>query len=322
MPRQSVVSEQELIDRIIAAETAVTRAAINAIFAARSSLGSLNNIATLIQQGRIEDLVQLAAQAGALEVSRAYAAVYNATGTAAANNLGNVLDASVNFDQYSERAVQRVREHRLRLVREWTDTQRAAGTAAVQRGIERGANPRDQAREFRATTGLTARQEQAVANYRTSLERAHRGSSDALSRELRDHRFDRTVIRAANTGEPLTAAQIDRMVARYRERYVKYRAEVIARTEALRAVNSGLTDSFRQFTADGVIPEGEVEREWMATFDGRTRPTHQAAHGQTTGLNTPFIVGGYALMFPGDPDGPPQETIQCRCTTAINILTP
>jgi uncharacterized protein with gpF-like domain len=31
-------------------------------------------------------------------------------------------------------------------------------------------------------------------------------------------------------------------------------------------------------------------------------------------MGQPFIVGGARLMQPGDPAGPPGETIQCRCT--------
>lgn len=92
------------------------------------------------------------------------------------------------------------------------------------------------------------------------------------------------------------------------------RAVVIARTETLGALNGSRTDSFQAFAAE---TEEELERMWLSTVDPRTRPTHVAADGQRTGVTDPFMVGGFALMFPGDPTGPAQEVIQCRCTTLL-----
>lgn len=51
-----------------------------------------------------------------------------------------------------------------------------------------------------------------------------------------------------------------------------------------------------------------------STDDTRTRPTHHEADGQRTLLTEPFIVGGARLLYPGDPRGPAQEVIQCRCS--------
>lgn len=53
---------------------------------------------------------------------------------------------------------------------------------------------------------------------------------------------------------------------------------------------------------------------WISTQDQRTRPTHVAADKQRTLLTEPFTVGGAKLLFPGDPRGPAQEVIQCRCS--------
>lgn len=89
------------------------------------------------------------------------------------------------------------------------------------------------------------------------------------------------------------------------------RATVIARTETIGALNAARLEAFRQVAED---EGGEFERVWLSTDDSRTRETHVLADGQRVGLNEPFMVGGFPLMFPGDPSGPPQETIQCRCT--------
>jgi hypothetical protein len=92
------------------------------------------------------------------------------------------------------------------------------------------------------------------------------------------------------------------------------RAVVIARTETLGALNGSRTDAFQAFGAE---TEEELERMWLSTIDTRTRPTHVLADQQRTGLTEPFMVGGFALMSPGDPAGPAAEVIQCRCTTLL-----
>lgn len=70
------------------------------------------------------------------------------------------------------------------------------------------------------------------------------------------------------------------------------------------------TTSCHWFLADGIVVHNSTE-------DHRTRTTHRAADGQRVALASPFIVGGAELMFPGDPSGPPQETIQCRCSLLL-----
>jgi Phage Mu protein F like protein len=90
------------------------------------------------------------------------------------------------------------------------------------------------------------------------------------------------------------------------------RAIVVARTGSLAAVNAGAyTGAIRDAELRGDPAPFKV---WLATSDQRTRPTHRAADGQRTLLTEPFRVGGAQLRFPGDPRGPAQEVIQCRCT--------
>jgi hypothetical protein len=57
-----------------------------------------------------------------------------------------------------------------------------------------------------------------------------------------------------------------------------------------------------------------MEKEWLATPDPRTRPTHVAADGQRVPLNDKFIVGGHEADHPGDIFLPPEERFNCRCT--------
>ena len=96
------------------------------------------------------------------------------------------------------------------------------------------------------------------------------------------------------------------------------RARVIARTESHGARNTVNAASVRRVaSAFGV--DGAFSRRWQSAEDARTRPTHVAADGQTVPLNQPFTVGNASLDFPGDPSGPPEEVINCRCTTITVI---
>jgi uncharacterized protein with gpF-like domain len=96
------------------------------------------------------------------------------------------------------------------------------------------------------------------------------------------------------------------------------RARTVARTETIGAVNAGV---FRAAEMDAQ-ERGDVApmKVWIATDDSRTRPTHTDADGQRTLLRSPFQVGGAQLLFPGDPAGPAQEVINCRCTTIPIVL--
>lgn len=88
-------------------------------------------------------------------------------------------------------------------------------------------------------------------------------------------------------------------------------ATAVARTEVIAASNGGAIWQAKQLAAAGV---GPATKTWLATADSRTRRDHRAADGQTVPVDQPFIVGGYALDYPGDPAGPDREVWNCRCT--------
>lgn len=84
------------------------------------------------------------------------------------------------------------------------------------------------------------------------------------------------------------------------------RATTIARTETTGAYNAGALQS--------LMDEGFPYKQWVATAGMRTRETHAAANGQQTRTELPFMIGGFAMMMPGDPNGAASEVINCRCT--------
>lgn len=184
-----------------------------------------------------------------------------------------------------------------------------------------GRNPLTAARRLRESIGLTAKQEKAISNYRRMLEE---GDMAVLRRQLRDRRFDSTTRRAILNGKPLSEEKIDRMVNRYRERYVKYRSETIARTEATRAVQGGGRLYLEEKVQDGTIDERQVRREWIYTRDTDTRVSHRqipALNPQGVGMRQPFETPLGQIMFPGDPAAAPEMSINCRCAVFQRVLS-
>lgn len=277
---------------------------------------AVGRIAPLLEQGRVEDALGTFSKTYEHFASE-WIELYVATAESISAQLERGLGGLVAFDRVNERAVEAMRGSRLRLVSGLSEAQRGAVREALLEGIRTGANPRGQARAFRASIGLTARQEQFVQNFRAELET---GSARALGRRLRDRRFDPTVVRAIE-GEALEAATVDKMVARYRERWVKYRAEVIARTESLRAVHEGAEEAYQQAIDSGDLDPQELVRVWNTAADARVRDSHGSMGGQQRPIGQPFTSGdGAILRYPGDPSASAAETAQCRCVLSTRFV--
>lgn len=86
----------------------------------------------------------------------------------------------------------------------------------------------------------------------------------------------------------------------------RMRADVIARTETHGAANYGANEAAKRTG----LP---LRKEWNASHDENTRDTHSEADGQVVGMDELFEVGDGRLAYPGDPSGPAQEVINCRC---------
>lgn len=80
-----------------------------------------------------------------------------------------------------------------------------------------------------------------------------------------------------------------------------------ARTATTGAENGGRVYSYERAEEMGI----ELEQEWLATLDGRTRHSHRQLDGEKIKVGGTFSNG---CKFPGDPDGAPSEVQNCRCT--------
>ena len=117
---------------------------------------------------------------------------------------------------------------------------------------------------------------------------------------------------------PTVTQRIDEILSVSGSERWRNRARTVARTETMAAVNGG---ALRAAVLDAEA-RGDVApfKQWLSTDDDRTRPTHREADQQRTLVSEPFVVGGANLMFPGDPQGPAAEVINCRCTVLPIVL--
>lgn len=88
-----------------------------------------------------------------------------------------------------------------------------------------------------------------------------------------------------------------------------------ARTATTGAQNAGRVDAYKRAEGMGI----ELEQEWLATLDGRTRYEHRYLDGQHVPVGEPFKVEGYEIKFPGDPSAPGHLIWNCRCTLVSRL---
>lgn len=90
------------------------------------------------------------------------------------------------------------------------------------------------------------------------------------------------------------------------------RAIRIARTEGHRIQNESRYDAQVMAKQRGA----NVVKQWDATLDRRTRPTHQQLDGQIREIEEPYVIpsNGRRGMYPGE-FGVAEEDINCRCAS-------
>ena len=306
--------DEDLLRRLYdAAEQEATREVLRALRRTREEFA-----ADLVRLTTLGDYVGVAALAETIAarigdaITSEYERAYLSAARSATRGLSNGLRLQVSFSGSNPRAAEHLRRHAAQLISEINVTQREAIQAALNDGLARGINPRKVADEIRRTIGLTARQQRAVSNYRRLLES---GSRESLDRALRDPRFDARV-----RGGTLDSKTIDRMVNTYRTNYIRYRSEVIARSEMLRATSEGAFEAYTQAIESGALSRHDYVRQWRTARDERVRGSHRSMHGQVRRFGQPFRSGaGNKLRYPHDPNAPLFETLQCRCLASTRF---
>jgi SPP1 gp7 family putative phage head morphogenesis protein len=85
-----------------------------------------------------------------------------------------------------------------------------------------------------------------------------------------------------------------------------------ARTATTGAENAGRVDAYKRAEDMGI----ELEQEWLATLDSRTRDSHRDMDGESVKVGETFSNG---CRYPGDPRGPAAEIWNCRCTLVSRV---
>lgn len=272
-------------------------------------------------------------------------------GIATAHRVAAVRKFEVEFNRLNPVLIDWMQGYEMNLIREVNKTTLAAVQDTLVEGMKEGAGPREVAREVKKVMGLTLNQRRAVRRFRKELETFHLkrsadgwnlggkisrapggaqvyalnaagdGPKDGINeRRLRDFRFDGQLIKAMTSKKKLSKEQIDKMVTAYTRKFLKYRAETIAATEAMRATNAGVQESWRQMIESGKIAESLVRRQWIVAKDERTCPTCKPIPSMNpkegVGFGVPFATPVGPIMLP------PGTHPRCRCTVFIRFYEP
>jgi len=261
------------------------------------------------------DLVFLAIPLGAkLEpaIRESYSRILGAT-FREAGVATSTLEATgtLRFDLTNPEAIRWAQREAGALVQQVSLSVKQSVRDTVFRGFNEGRTPTWMAKEIRQVIGLTRKQTQAVSNFERLL---REGKAEVLTRALRDHRFDPTIRKAIESGEGLTEAQIDRMTKRYAERMLRYRADMIARSETIKASSAGQQELWRQAVAEGYLDAQKTRQIWIVVPDERLCPICR----MIPVMNPKGVPLGQAFQSPVGPVMRPAETHPaCRCGLSL-----
>lgn len=309
-------------------ETRLQRAFLAAVYLIRDQ-AQIDNIAKMLDRGDVDG----ALRAVGLDPSQfrafdsALAQAYEAGGTATVAGLpilraADGLRLRFQFNIRNPQAEGWLTTYSGNLIRDIFDDQKQMIRDVLARGMKAGANPKSVALDLvgrigpnghrqGGLIGLTQSQEQWVQNYADEL--ASNNPAASLTRVLRDKRFDKTVRKYAEMGQPVPAPLRATMEASYRNRALRLRAETIARKESITALHAAQDEAMRQAVAKG-LDSTTVTYVWRTAHDKRVRDTHKTMDGQVRPYGEDFVTGaGVALAYPGDPSGPAAEVLNCRC---------
>lgn len=319
-------------------EPAIRRAFLNAIADIMSKI-TLRLIVEAMERGDLAgalDAMNIEREAfGGLET--ALADSFNAGGVMAAEGMNlREPDGSrivFRFGVRNPEAEAWLRDHSSGLVTRIVEEQRQNIRTVLETGLSRGDNPRTTALDIveRVSWANGTRTGGAIglsAPHLATVEKARQalssGDVDGMRAYLhlasRDRNFDRMVVKAIKAGVPLPRADVSKVVGRLSDRLLKVRGDAISRTETLTSLNASRNQAMRQAIASGKVDARFVTKIWRATFDRRTRDTHAILNGKSVAFDAPFVsISGAQLQYPGDPNSPASEHINCRCTFELKI---
>ena len=250
------------------------------------------NVSKIVRQG-IGDLENAAVSREVKDAiaSRNYEAIVNAFpwddttktlnltadafGKTIANNIGTGIKAGfkARFDYTDPRSIAWGTEQSARLVTAVTDEVRNQIRDVIGQAFTQNKTVVETARQLRTFIGLNQRQQ-------NSLEKFIQANIDAPN--------------------------LDKLIIDYKKRAIKYRADMIARTEIITAESNGRYLGWTQAVEAGLADPNGMKR-WSAASGERTCDTCGAMNGKSVKWDEPFPNGVF---------NPPAH-VMCRCSTSF-----
>lgn len=245
--------------------------------------------------------------------------------------LGSV---AFRFDMAAPAAIDWIRQESSQLITEVVNDQIEMIKQQLTNGLELGNNPRTTALDLigrynpatktrtGGTVGLTTQQSGWINKARNELSEL---DAHYFTRELRDKRFDSLIRSAIENKKPLTKAQIDNAITQMQNRALKYRGDVIARTESINALRAGQFQAVEQALQVGELDPQDASKSWDATLDKRTRTDHlimEEKYKDGIPVDEAYVFPDLSeAMYPGDNSlgASAKQVIQCRCRNVIKI---
>lgn len=216
---------------------------------------------------------------------------------------------AVAFDHLSPKVIDAIRTLESDAINTLKGDVKEVTRAFLENGLRDGKSPTAIARQLRTVIGMAPNQEAAVRNFERML---RAGDREALTRALRNKRFDGTVTKAF-AGEGLTEKQIDTMSAAYKRKMIANNANVNATTHTRSAYKLGQQLSWLDAQEKGVVPEGfQAAKTWVHMDpQPNPRPEHQAMDGETVPAGQNYSNGD-SYAGEGDP-------FNCHCLDRYSV---
>jgi len=194
-------------------------------------------------------------------------------------------EVKLNLDLLNEKAVQWAATRSAELITVVGNETKAAIRTMVAEAFQEGIPARTLGRLIRPLIGLNERQAKAVVTFGLNL-----------------------------MAEGVSVAETDERMERYAQRSLRFRAEMIARTETMRAANRGQELNWESAVEEGLIDRTQLVREWITTPDDRLCPLCEPQDGLRAKIGEPF-----ALRQPAEglADTPNEIHPMCRCAEGL-----
>jgi SPP1 gp7 family putative phage head morphogenesis protein len=199
-----------------------------------------------------------------------------------------------SFDVTNPAAVLKAEQHAAELVTAISEESRAAINKIVQRMFVEGIPPRQAASLIKQVVGLTEQSANAVVNLHQRI----------LENPGKLVYAGKKPIRVPAAG--MSEAQLKKVTQQYADKLLRQRAMNIARTETVKAANSGQAELWRQAQTRGELP-GIIKHEWIASMEERTCQTCSGLNGEVVYVGQMFSTG--ITLPPAHP--------MCRCSTGL-----